>query len=519
MKIKFKNYSYLLNILFILGLVIFLNKDKFHLPLYEISFHIFFQFIFLYGIYAIIYPYKLLRIIYSFFLSVSLLINLTYGSFLSIGVIMSVFDTSYEETRYFLFSNFGFIILVIIFFYILISTPVKINKRFSLIFFFTGVLYLILPIALNYQSLVSSHYYQYRMASARARGFSKPAALVEYFFYDNIGKRLPIILNIRGITDTIKFFTTEHNTKSTWKNVKSVNSPKLVVIVLGESLRADNLGIYGYKRDTTPLLDHNKDIYAYYNAYAGGGNTWTSVPAMFTISVGRPDLSKSIVNLAKDAGYKVYWLSNQTKLSEWDYSVSAIADQADYSYFSASENPDKIKYDSILIPKFEEILNKIQPNDKTLIFLHCYGSHPIFKNRYPDNFSKFNNHSLLDDYDNTVYYSDYLISKFLKITENHNGRFLYLSDHGLTNPKSDNPLVHDIRIPPHLDSLKVPLITNYNLHIGKSKVINLFYFECIFSKLLSIQADELTHKHCQKLLTDKKVTFYDSNFTEYSLSK
>ena len=120
-----------------------------------------------------------------------------------------------------------------------------------------------------------------------------------------------------------------------------------MIIGLGESLRSDHLGIYGYERETTPLLSKMDDLHIYKNVYSGGTNTWASVPAMLTKVSARPDLSKSIITLANDAGYKTFWLSNQTKVGQSDFSVSTIATQSHYSYFSASDDNTDIKYDFI----------------------------------------------------------------------------------------------------------------------------------------------------------------------------
>ena len=57
--------------------------------------------------------------------------------------------------------------------------------------------------------------------------------------------------------------------------------PPLVIMVLGETARADHLGLNGYARDTTPRLAQ-ENVVSLRNVWSCGTNTAASVPCMFS---------------------------------------------------------------------------------------------------------------------------------------------------------------------------------------------------------------------------------------------
>jgi len=335
-----------------------------------------------------------------------------------------------------------------------------------------------------------------------------------------LGDGFPVIKTLKGVKDTINFVLTAANAeKSSWSGVEvKEGSPDLLIIGIGESLRADHLGIYGYPRNTTPLLNEMKgELFIYENAYSGGTNTWTSVPAMLTKFDGVPRLSMSIVNLAKDAGYKIYWISNHLKADEWGHSVSSIALQSDYHHFVSYGDYWRVKYDSELIPILLNVLKSRSKGEKSLIVLHFFGSHERFSDRYPESFSVFHGEGSaldqkMDAYDNSVLFTDYVLAKVLKLANRFGGKFIYFSDHGVGNPYGEIPFRHDVRDNPDIDSMHVPLISNSDLGLSseRDKVINLFYFECIFSRWAGITANELNDEYCSSVESDS-VKFYDSS--------
>ena len=66
----------------------------------------------------------------------------------------------------------------------------------------------------------------------------------------------------------------------------------LTVLVVGESARAENFGVLGYNRDTTPKLDKEAGLIAFTDVKSCGTETAVSVPCMFS-NMGRKNYDAS----------------------------------------------------------------------------------------------------------------------------------------------------------------------------------------------------------------------------------
>ena len=104
------------------------------------------------------------------------------------------------------------------------------------------------------------------------------------------------------------------------------------------------------------------------------------------------------------------------------------------------------KYDDALIPELSNVMKENSP--KKLIILHMMGSHGEYNRRYPKEFAQFTEKSieeagreylttkkkkLISEYDNSILYSDYIISTMidtLKIYDKQKSLLVYFSDHG-----------------------------------------------------------------------------------------
>lgn len=495
----------------VFAVVLLLNLDRLPELDVRVLVHIMMQFFFMYGLLAYVKKYKILHAVITLFIVVSLAAKLSYDSFLSIGVLMSIVGASSGEMSDFIESNAIAVLVTMLLFIGIVVSPVLPNKKIRVAFISTGLLYTVLPAFFN-QDAYSGYFYDHRILSGTSRGLTNSQAHIEYVLLYDIGKRLPVLVSLKGVADTIQFLLTQSDLSSTWTDVSvQENSPDILIIGLGESLRSDHLGIYGYERDTTPLLSKAENLRIYNNVYSGGTNTWASVPAMLTKVSEQADLSKSVISLANDAGYKTFWLSNQTKVGPWDFSVSAIAAQSHHTYFSAGDDTVDIEYDSILLPKLSKILEDREHDQKVLIVLNFYGSHGRFKDRYPESYEKFQGENIrLNHYDNSILYTDYVLSQALDISDRYDAKFIYFSDHGLGDHREEMSLIHDVRDNPHVDSVQVPLLSNSDLNIDLNNITNLFYFECIFSDWSGISAKELRGDYCTESLGDKRITFYDS---------
>lgn len=93
--------------------------------------------------------------------------------------------------------------------------------------------------------------------------------------------------------------------------------PRLLVLVVGETVRAQNWGLNGYERQTTPELARIGPI-NFPDTTACGSSTEVSVPCMFSpygranYDKGRIQGSESLLNVLEYAGIQTLWRDNQT---------------------------------------------------------------------------------------------------------------------------------------------------------------------------------------------------------------
>jgi lipid A ethanolaminephosphotransferase len=222
--------------------------------------------------------------------------------------------------------------------------------------------------------------------------------------------------------------------------------PILVVLVVGETARAANWALSGYARDTNPGLRQHKVLNFPY-ATTCGTNTEVSVPCMFSRQ-GRHDYNESqirttesVLHLLSRAGVSVTWIDNQSGCK----GVCKDLRTLEPVMFQASAFcKEGACLDEVLV---EQLKREIFPQPKQqLIVLHQLGSHgPAYSARYPASRARFvpdcrqtdldkcTDQELVNAYDNTVAYTDHVLSKMidvLKTVKDRQVAFVYLSDHG-----------------------------------------------------------------------------------------
>lgn len=454
------------------------------------------------------------RLLLSIFYAVPLFFRIAYDSNPTVGSLMSLVSTNPPEAISFLSENIIYLILSTLIFTIIWITPsIKISKNVSKVLLLTGLSYVFIGSIKDYTSKNESEVKELELKYT-AKNYQNPVTRKTLLLLDFATLRLPSLSLLVSTSDTIKFYLTQSNaTKDSWEYIeKPPFSNKLFVIIIGESQRADHLGLFSYAKNTTPNLNTIKDALHSIKAVSGGTNTWTSLPAILSLSdmQGHVDISRNIINLSNKAGYKTWWISNQAQISRWDFGVSSIANQSDYSFFSSEEGYKNIPPDSAILPRFLKILKMAKNNpENDLVILHLYGSHPDFEDRYPDNFNIFNNSSVASKYDNSMLFTDSVLYRAFRIIKRFDGDFIYFADHGLVNESSPRlAYKHDVRDKPSLDSVIVPFLSNKDL--GLTEAVNLYFFECIFSKWTEIQTKEINKDHCKNATGSEYGFFLDA---------
>jgi len=216
-----------------------------------------------------------------------------------------------------------------------------------------------------------------------------------------------------------------------------------VILVIGESARADRWGINGYQRNTTPNLAHLQNLITYKEAYSLATNTPLGIQSIMK-KEGYYHLS-SFIKVFDQLKFKTYWFSNQGTRYKL---INLIAAEASENLFSDDIRISNTgnNYDTDLIPFVQDILVK-NKNKSNMVVLHTIGSHRLYDLRYPNEFKVFNptciNNELYystnecldaeklgNSYDNTIVYTDYFLSELIEILGETNSILIYISDHG-----------------------------------------------------------------------------------------
>lgn len=222
--------------------------------------------------------------------------------------------------------------------------------------------------------------------------------------------------------------------------------PRVLVLILGETARAKNFSLYGYEKDTNPLLE-KQDIIVFKDTKSCGTSTAVSLPCMFSVTgkhkfnVTDAKYTQNLLDIVQKAGDEIIWKDNDDGCKGVCLRVKYI-DARD-----GNKQPycfNDYCYDDILLDELDTTLDNIKKD--TLIVLHAMGSHgPSYYKRYPDNMKRFlptcdtedlqecSQEKIINTYDNTILYTDYVISSvidMLKTKENLQAGMLYVSDHG-----------------------------------------------------------------------------------------
>lgn len=222
---------------------------------------------------------------------------------------------------------------------------------------------------------------------------------------------------------------------------------ELIIVVVGETARADHFSLNGYGRQTNPYLQ-KEDLISFKNFWACGTSTAISVPCMFSMYE-RSDYTKSkanstenVLDVLQRAGVNVIWLDNNS-------TSKGVATRVPYESLKEPDKNPLCDIECRDVGMLENLQNHIDrhPSGDILIVLHQMGNHgPAYYKRYPKEFEKFTptcqtnqledctQEEIINAYDNAILYTDYFLSRTIALLKKNTDRFesalFYVSDHG-----------------------------------------------------------------------------------------
>lgn len=243
------------------------------------------------------------------------------------------------------------------------------------------------------------------------------------------------------IVNTIRYYNHQYNA-----NRKEIMLPdaqitttdkEVFVLIIGESARRDHFSLYGYAKETNPLL--RKDSVTAIPALSASTYTTAGVKAILDHKP-TDDLYEILPNYLNRNGVEVIW-----RTTNWGEPPVHIERYLNHAAIKELHPEADDEYDGILLAGLRDDIVSSE-KDKLFIVLHTSTSHgPTYYKKYPSEFevftpvcttvemSKADHSELMNAYDNTILYTDYLIHSVIEVlrtVEDRSSCVLYVSDHG-----------------------------------------------------------------------------------------
>ena len=223
---------------------------------------------------------------------------------------------------------------------------------------------------------------------------------------------------------------------------------ELVIMVVGETARADRFSLNGYARKTNPELEKFESLVSFSAMQSCATSTAVSLPCMFALPDGESvdvdafHRSENLLDVLKHAGVTVLWRDNNSD------SKGVARDIAFEDFRGPDRNPDCDTEcrDPGMLAGLDRFVDGVKAGD-ILIVLHQMGNHgPAYARRYPPAFEVFRPvcdsnqleqcslEEINNSYDNAIRYTDYFLGKTIEFLRSYDTRFetalFYISDHG-----------------------------------------------------------------------------------------
>lgn len=218
--------------------------------------------------------------------------------------------------------------------------------------------------------------------------------------------------------------------------IEDNTSKKLLILVVGETARAANYSLGDYTTNDTNAYTKKENVIFFNNVSSCGTATAISLPCMFSVSkrtnFSNSEFQENALDILQKLGINTIWIDNNSG------GCKGVCDRIKQTELHS------YTYDEDLLNPLKEKLENLK--NQNIIVLHLQGSHgPTYYKRYPKEFKKFlptcdtntldkcSQEALINTYDNTLLYTDFILSKIiilLKEKSDFQSSLIYISDHG-----------------------------------------------------------------------------------------
>ncbi len=234
--------------------------------------------------------------------------------------------------------------------------------------------------------------------------------------------------------EAVAIFKTNREMRAKFRGqIHAKNSPKKVILVIGESHQRAKFSLYGYYLDTTPnlkRLEKSGNLVAFNDVVSSYPTTYAVLNHLLDFS-NRDGVKTGldVVSLFGFAGFKTRFVSQQAVTGTWEaVKQTTLSKNADFFVKTQANN--------------EKILSEFKKNDEREFYLvHLYGAHARYADRYPKHFvkfgvgdvrEKFSNEQkrVVSEYANANFFTDHLVGQIWEQFKDEDAVMVFLSDHG-----------------------------------------------------------------------------------------
>jgi heptose-I-phosphate ethanolaminephosphotransferase len=270
---------------------------------------------------------------------------------------------------------------------------------------------------------------------------------------------------------------------------ESISLEHNLLFIIGESASYTHMGCCGYIRSTNPFTE--KLPFIILKAVTTNAHTISAIYSMLKVS------KDSLPYILKKAGYYTYWISAQQEIGMHETPMAAVRNAVDTQIYIRTPGKDER-----VLPYAEEIFNNM--DKPTAVFVHLEGSHSIYNKRYPNQYKYYNSsndlsgsakvHSqIVNEYDNSIRYTDSILYELALIAQKNNALFIYLPDHGEEVYDKDDFSGHsDTKISKYMAEVPFFILPpqNYNkdlsLYINRKEPVYITHTSYIIEDLLGV---------------------------------
>lgn len=218
----------------------------------------------------------------------------------------------------------------------------------------------------------------------------------------------------------------------------------VLVVHIGESVRADRMSLNGYERDTTPWLRTQQRMINFPHCISAACDTCQAQIAILTDA--RRDIYEedprlqphtgSVLDLFEAHGFQVYSFFGKRNATHLKYDmVVRLLTRCSKERFHAPGSP------WTTVPQMADLLRRVDQKQNLLWFINNEGSHTPFEHYDHTNppfspagssFERPAAHAqeVNNAYDATVHYTDEFVHRVTRLLQGRPWIYLYISDHG-----------------------------------------------------------------------------------------